>query len=160
MIGNVEIVGLDGVHRMLQAYTQPKLTRRLQNAINESAKVFVPPLRSEARRVSRRMGRAVVAKQSYKGIRGAHDVQRGEPHMHIGFRIRDAWFSHMVIGGTMEHGPRRKKALRFQVNGRWVTTRRVRGVLPNPMLAIVALRNEGRFMRSFNRELDRSEGRR
>lgn len=158
MIGQVEVVGVDGVHRMLNVYMQPKLTRRLQNAINESTKVFVPPLRTEARRVSRRMGRAVVQKQSYKGIRGAHDVQRGEPHMHIGFRIRDAWFSHFVIGGTREHGPRRKKALRFQVNGRWVTAQRVRGVKANPMIAIVATGLAGRFMRAFNRELDKSEG--
>lgn len=143
----VDIIGREGVHRMLANYTDPKLRRRLQAASKVGATVFKAPLKAEAGKVSKRMARAV-------SVRVA---KRDKPATVISFRSKTAFFRHFVIRGTRDHGPRRAKALAFQGRFGFVLTKRVRGVKANPLVARIFNRYQGRAYVAFYQDLTRTE---
>lgn len=157
--GAVTVVGADGVHQMLQDYTDPKLRKRLQRAMSAGAKVAVPPLRAESRTVSKRMGRAVTSKQTPKGLSGESKMRdpAGEPNAFVGYRRKTAFFAHMVIGGTKAHGPRSARILAWQGANGPIFANRVRGVRPNPIVSRVADANAARIYEAVNRSLDTTE---
>lgn len=144
---SVEITGVDGVRRMLQDYTNPKLTTRLQQATKAGAEVFKPAVKSEARQVSKRLARSVSVRKA----------KRDRPASILTFRPKVAWFRHFVIGGTRAHGPRRAKLMVFAGRSGTVRTAHVRGVKPNPIIARVAARLEGQAYAAIDRDLDRTE---
>lgn len=155
---SIEVRGIDGVHRMLEKYTDPKLTKRLQKAVSEGAKAYVPPLRAEARSVSKRMARAATSNQTGRGIVDAPKDLGRDPKAVVGFRAKLAFFSRFVVGGTKAHGPRRARALAFTGRGgHLVVVQHVRGVKPNPMIARVAQSHEGAASAAIDRSLDQTE---
>jgi len=157
-MSSVEVRGVDGVHRMLEKYTDPKLTKRLQKAVSAGAKVYVSPLRSEARPVSKRMARAVTSNQTGRGIVDAPRGGSRDPKAVVGFRAKLAFFARFVVGGTKAHGPRRARALAFRGRGgNLVVVQSVRGVKPNPMIARVAQSHEGAASAAIDRSLDQTE---
>lgn len=171
----VTFEGKEGVHRMLSAYSDPEITKRLKAATKDGAKVFVKPLKSEARPVSRRMANAVKVKANTKDDKPGYHVRfvtkKGSP--------ASPYFKHMVIGGTKSHGPRSAPALVFvpgwnqymnraprarRVGGSgsrtgWVRTSSVRGVKANPMVTRVADRYEAQAWAAFDKSLDSTEAR-
>lgn len=144
---SVEIRGADGVRRMLKQYTDPSLSKRVQSATKAGADVFKPALKAEARKVSKRMARGVSVRKA----------RRDRPATVVSIRPKVAFFRHFVIGGTKAHGPRRAPVMRFQGRNGLVTTKRVRGVPPNPMIARVADRLQGQAYAAIDRDLDRTE---
>lgn len=145
----IEIVGEEGVHKMLSDYTNPKLPKRLQDATKAGAEVFKPAVKAEARKVSKRLARSVSLRRA----------GRERPATIITFRPKVAFFRHFVIGGTKDHGPRRANALVFQTSSGWVVTKHVRGVRPNPIMDRVADRLSGQALDAVDRSLERSEAR-
>ena len=162
--------GIDDVHRMLSAYSDPRLTERLKAATKDGAKVFVKPLKSEARPVSRRMANSVKVLTN----------KRDKPGYHVKFKptgnqYTTPYFKHMVIGGTSSHGPRTSApALVFvpgwnpymgraprarRAGNAWVRAARVKGVRPNPMVTRVADRYEQQAYAAFDKSLDSTEAR-
>lgn len=144
---SVQIIGANGVHRMLADYMAPKLPKRLQDATKAGAEVFKPAVKAEARRVSKRLARSVSVRRAKKD----------RPATVLTFRPKVAFFRHFVIRGTKDHGPRRAAALSFQGRNGFVVTQRVKGVKPNPIINRVADRLEGQAYAAIDKALDRSE---
>ena len=156
---SIEVIGADGVHRMLQAYTDPTLTKRMAAATKAGAQVFGPPLTAEARTVSRRLAKSVSVRAG----------RRDKPSAVVTFRPKIAWFRHFIIGGTKAHGPRKARLLAFIPN--WnpyfsggppagasqVRTAQVRGVAANPIVDRVADRYTAQAYAAIDRALDQSE---
>jgi hypothetical protein len=143
----IRVEGIDGLHRALRPLLQPEMDLRMYAALKESAKVYKKALAAESRPASRTMAAAV---RYYK-------AKRDKPGYVIGYRRRKAFFTHFVIGGTRDHGPRKAKALVFVPgwnpylgasshgagNG-WVRAARVRGVKANNIVERVGTRLEQR----------------
>lgn len=144
---SVHVTGAPAVHEMLRDYMEPVLPQRLQKAMDEGAKVFVPPLKAEASRVSKRMARAVSRKRG----------KRDRPSTVVVFNRRRAFFAHFVIGGTKDHGPRSADRLAWQGKSGPIFARRVRGVQANPMVERVARRYEPQSYAAIDRSLDATE---
>ena len=156
----VTIEGLPEARAMLSPYSEANLTASLKAATKAAAKVFVRPLKAEARPVSRRMATAVKVLAN----------KRDKPGYHVAFRGKPAYFKHMVIGGTRPHGPKRAEALVFvpgwnqymgrapragRVGGGWVRARSVRGVPSNEMVARVFRAHEQQAADVAMREITR-----
>lgn len=143
-----ELRGLDGVRRMLQDYTNPKLSTRMQRATKAGGDVFKSPLQAEARKVSKRMARGVSSRRA----------ARERPAQIVSIRPKVAFFRHFVIGGTRDHGPRKASVMVFKAKGGGtVAARHVRGVPPNPMISRVASRHEGQAYAAIDRNLGSTE---
>lgn len=141
----VTIEGISGLRRALRPLLEPEITAALDASTKRAAQQLARELRTELRPVSRHMARAVRVRRA----------KRDRPGWVVGSRRKIAYFWHMVIGGTRDHGPRKAPALVFVPNvnqyigasshgvesGRVVRTRRVRGVRANPIVARVADRN-------------------
>lgn len=151
-----KVIGLDGVHRMLKAYTNPEFTRRMKSAVKAGGNELKGPMKSESASVSRRMGRAVSVVQSPTGLAGKISRTR-DPHVYVGYRRKTAFFAHFVVGGTQDHGPRSAPLMVFRGKNGTVRTRHVRGVKANPIPSRVAQRHESSVYRAIDRDLDRTE---
>lgn len=178
----IDIEGKEGVHEMLSAYADPEMTKRLKTATKAGAKVFVRPLKSEARGISRRMANSVKVLVNKKDKPGHYVAFRGKGPA-------NPYFKHMVIGGTKDHGPKRvarvsigrfsfgnkgAAALVFvpgwnpymnraprkgKVGGGWVRAQRVKGVGPRPIVTGVANSYETQAWAAFDKSLDSTEAR-
>lgn len=155
-MSDVEVRGADGVIRMLKAYTDPTMKRRLQRAVKAGADELKGPLRAESARVSRHMAKAVTTIQNPGTLSGKHD-RVTDPHVFVGYRRKVAPFAHIVIGGSRDHGPRKADVMVFSNPPVGVRARRVRGVTPNPIVSRVASRHEGAAYRAIDRDLDKTE---
>lgn len=152
-----EVRGADGVHKMLQQWTDPKLSKRLQTATKDGATVMKAPLKAEAARVSKRLARSVSVRQA----------KRDKPATIITFRPKVAFFRHFIVGGTRDHGPRKAPFLRFIPN--WnqyfpggppqgassIRSLHVRGVRPNPIPVRVAQAMSNAVYTAIDRSLDK-----
>jgi hypothetical protein len=144
----IQVRGIEGVRKMLKAYTHPTLSRRMQTATKAGGSVFKDPLKAEARKVSKRMARGVSVRRA----------RRERPATIVSIRPKMAFFRHFVIGGTRAHAAKRAPVMVFRTkDGGVVRTRHVRGVQPNPMIARVASQNEGQAYAAIDRDLDRTE---
>lgn len=159
----ISVQGVSGVRKMLAPFLDPELSRRMQDATKVGAKVLKPPLRSALSGVSKRMSKAI-------SIRKA---KRGRPATIVGSKRSKAFFWHMVIGGTKDHGPRAARYMVIGLNARRGSGSRsvrlqgpgvlrgqglrrvskVRGVPPNPIISEVADRNAARVMDAMNRHI-------
>lgn len=145
---SIEVIGVDGVRRMLQAYTAPTITRRMQTATRAGADVFKPAVKAEARAVSKRLASSVSVRKA----------KRDRPATIVTFRPKVAFFRHFVIGGTRGHPPRKAGAMVFKGrSGGLVVTKYVRGVPPNPIIRRVADRLELQAYAAIDRSLDSTE---
>lgn len=144
---SVQIIGADGVHKMLADYTSPKLPRRLQLATKAGAQVFKAPVVSEARKVSKRLARSV----------SVRNAKRDKPASVVTFRPKVAFFRHFVIDGTRDHGPRRARMLAWSSGGQTIFAKHVRGVKPNPIIERIAPRYEAQAYRAIDQALDKTE---
>lgn len=162
-----KVMGLDGVHRMLKAYTNPEFTKRMKSAVKAGGNELKGPMKSESAKASRRMGRAVSVVQSPTGLVGKIKRTR-DPHVYVGYRRKTAFFAHFVVGGTQDHGPKTAPLMTFRAKGTrgWATattsggvvrTKHVRGVKANPIPSRVAQRHESSVYRAIDRDLDRTE---
>ena len=140
----VQVKGVSGVQKMLRPWLEPELDKQLDAATKKSAQFLAKQLRSELRPISKHMARAVRVKRA----------RRDKPAWVVGSRRKTppgAFWWHMVIGGTKDHGPRKAAALVFVpgwnpylgasshgVGNGWVRASRVRGVKPNPLVKRVA----------------------
>lgn len=155
----IEVRGADGVHRMLQAYTEPKLTKRLQTATKDGATVLKPAVKAEAAKVSRRLSRSVSVRKAKREL----------PATIVTFRPKVAFFRHWIIRGTRDHGPRKAALLSFIPN--WnpyfgtaapsgasqVRTKTVRGMKPDPIMDRIADQFDGRVYQAIDQSLDKTE---
>ena len=128
---SIDVQGEAEVHKMLAQWMEPQATKRAQRAAKAGATVLKAPLKAEVGKVSKRMAKAVRV-----GV-----AKRDKPAYVVGHRAKRAFFWHMVIGGTRDHGPR-KAGNKFLIftgrSGQPVMVPRVRGVKANPMVARVA----------------------
>lgn len=155
-MSDIEIHGVDGVMRMLKPYTDPAFKRRMQSAVKAGGLALQGPLRAESGRVSKRMAKAVYVVQTPTSMVGRHDKVT-DPHVFVGYRRKTAFFAHMVIGGTREHGPRKARAMVFSNPPEGVVAHHVRGVRPNPIVARVASAHESQAYSAVWRDLDKTE---
>lgn len=162
----IEVQGVKELHRALQPLLEPEIRLRMEASLKQGAQVYSKELRREARPASTRMSRAV---RYYK-------AKRDKPGYVVGFRRRVAFFTHFVIGGTRDHGPRKAKLLWFvpgwnpygasshgvgRTDGRggaWVRAARVRGVKANPIVDRVADRFEGRVAKATEAQFVKETG--
>lgn len=162
-----DVRGIPEVRRMLKQYAHPELTRRAQQATKAGGQVFKAPLRAEAGKVSRRMRKGVSVRRA----------RRERPATIISIRPKVAFFRHMVIGGTKDHGPRAAPYMVIGLNdlrasgSRKVRVHgpgalrgqglrrvsRVRGVKPNPMIARVFDSYEGPAWKAVEMNLTSTE---
>lgn len=134
----LELQGMPEIRQMLAGWRDPALSKRAQKATRKGAQELAKPLRGKARKLSKRMAKSV----------WVHVAKRERPAMIVGHHRRDAFFWHMVIGGTKAHKPRRAKTLDFipgwnKYKGTpaptrgYVTATQVRGVRAHPIVAEV-----------------------
>ncbi len=63
-------------------------------------------------------------------------------HSRAQFKQRLIWrakHAHYLTEGTKDHGPKHAKSMRFQIGGRWINTRFVKGVKKRPFDVHAAL---------------------
>jgi hypothetical protein len=157
----VQVSGVDGVRRALAPWLEPELTAHLDAANKRAAQTMAKELRAEAKPVSKHMSRAVRVKRA----------RTGKPGWVVGSKRKIAFFWHMVIGGTRDHGPRKAKALVFVpgwnpylgassrgVDRGWIRAARVRGVGPNPIVERVARQHERRVAADIDRDMTKATG--
>lgn len=141
----VRVEGVDAIHRAFRPLLEPEITAILDAANKKAAQSLAKDVRAEARPVSKHMARAVRVKRA----------KTGKPGWVVGSRRKIAFFWHMVINGTRDHGPRKADALVFVpgwnpylgasskgVGSKWVRALRVRGVTANPIIDRVVSRRE------------------
>lgn len=98
----------------------------LQKATTAGAKAMKPFVQAAAPRgATGKLRRSVSARQA----------RRNRPAAVVGPRPKVAFYRHMVIGGTRDHGPRKARALAFQGPNGQVFAAHVRGVKPRPFVA-------------------------
>lgn len=144
----VSVQGVSGIRRALRPLYDPELTAAADAADKRGAQALAKELRAEVRPLSRRMGRAVRVKRA----------RTGKPGWVVGGRRKTAFFWHMVIDGTRDHGPRRAPALAFQVDGKWVRARRVRGVRGSDPIGAVMARSERRVAAQIEQDIAKGAG--
>lgn len=144
----IQVVGLERLQRAFRPLLEPELTRHLDAANKQAAQGLAKELRKEVRPASKRMARAVRVRRA----------KTGKPDWIVGSRRKVAFFWPWVIRGTRAHGPRRAKALHFQVGGQWVTTQRVAGVKANPAVDRVAQRHGKRAVEDAGRQFKQDVG--
>lgn len=158
---SVEVVGLSALARALRPLLEPELTEHIDAGTRAAARSLAKDLRAEARPVSAHMAKAVRVKRA----------RTGKPGWVVGSRRKIAFFWHMVIGGTKDHGPRKADQLVFipgfnpyigasskGVGNRVVRTRRVRGVRPNPIVDRVVARRERAVAAALQKDIAKGLG--
>lgn len=141
----VEVRGITELQRALRPLLEPEITKHIDASNKKAAQSLAKDLRKEAKPVSKHMARAVRVKRA----------KTGKPGWIVGSRRKIAFFWHMVIGGTKDHGPRKAPALVFVpgwnpyigasskgAGNKVVRAMRVRGVKPNPIVDRVVARRE------------------
>lgn len=157
----VRVEGVPAIHRAFRPLLEPEITAIIDASTKKAAQSLAKDVRAEARPVSRHMARAVRVKRA----------KTGKPGWVVGSRRKIAFFWHMVINGTRDHGPRKADALVFVPgwnpylgasshgagNG-WVRARRVRGVKPNPIIDRVVARRERQTADGIERDIVKRTG--
>lgn len=137
---SVEVLGLSGLQKALRPLLDPELTNTIDKANKKGAQTYAKRLRPAVGARSTRMRKAVRVRRA----------KTGKPGWIVGSKRSVAFFWPFVIGGTRDHGPRKAPALRFQVNGSWISTRRVRGVKADPIVEKVGKGSEAEVDRVIN----------
>jgi len=99
----VTVDGVPAIHRAFRPLLEPEITQIIDAANRTAARSLAKDVKAEARPVSRHMARAVRVKRA----------RTGKPGWVVGSRRKIAFFWHMVINGTRDHGPRKADALVF-----------------------------------------------
>ena len=141
---SVSIRGLEEVQAMLAKVGDPKEANKvLQRATDAGGKVLKPFL---------------VAGAPYPDMKAAvwiHRASRQRPATVAGHHVKKAFYWHMVVGGTKDHGPRRAPWIVFRSkSGAQVVTSRVRGVKPNPFVARAAASGQAAAMAAVEKVVD------
>lgn len=144
----VQVTGVSAIHRALRPLLDPELTQTIDVANKKGAQSLAKDLRAEARPLSKRMARSVRVKRA----------RTGKPGWVVGSRRKIAFFWHMVIGGTRDHGPRRATALVFVVGEKVVRALRVRGVKAHPIVDAVVRRREATVSKAIEADVVRKAG--
>jgi hypothetical protein len=129
---SVQVRGVPALHRALAKLLEPELTQAMDKANKQGANVYAKALRPAVGARSSRMRKAVRVKRA----------KTGKPGWVIGSKRKIAFFWPFVIGGTRAHGPRKARALAFQVGGNWVRASRVSGVPADPIVERVGRGSE------------------
>lgn len=144
----VTVKGSPEIHKAFAHLIDPELTKEIDAANRKQAQAIAKELRTAARPVSKRMARAVRVKRA----------KSGKPSWVVGSKRKIAFFWPFVIGGTRAHGPRRAPALAFEVGGRFVHARRVRGVPANPIVDRVIQGREAAAARDLEADIVQRTG--
>lgn len=145
----VRVQGVSGIRRALRPLLDPELTAAIDAANKRGAQALARELRTEVRPLSKRMGRAVRVKRA----------KTGKPGWVVGGRRKTAFFWHMVIDGTRDHGPKRAKRLAWKgAGGQPVFARRVRGVQGHDVVGAVMARSERRVADQIEQEIVKGAG--
>jgi hypothetical protein len=160
----IRVEGVSAVQHALSPFLQPELDRHLYAALKPGAMTFKREVAKEARPASMRMSKAARYRKA----------KRDKPGYVIGFKRKKAYFAHMVIGGTKDHGPRKADALVFVPGwnpyggassrgvggskGGWVRASRVSGVKPNPIVERAASRADAAVTRQVEAALAKETG--
>lgn len=157
----VTVDGVPAIHRAFRPLLEPEITAIIDASNKKAAQSLAKDVRAEARPVSRHMARAVRVKRA----------KTGKPGWVVGSRRKIAFFWHMVINGTRDHGPRKADALVFVpgwnpylgasshgVGNGWVRAKRVRGVKPNPIIDRVVARRERQTADGIERDIVKRTG--
>lgn len=157
----VEVAGVPGIRGAVAKWLEPEITEELDAANRTAARTLAKDLKSEMQPVSRHMARAVRVKRA----------RTGKPGWVVGSRRKVAFFWHMVINGTADHGPRSADALVFVpgwnpylgpsshgTGNRVVRVTRVKGVPSNDLVGRVADRSEGRVAKRIDNDMTRMTG--
>ena len=149
---NVQILGIPEVMAALDRIDDAGEKKVLQQAVTAGAKAMKPYVVAAAPRgATGKLKRSISARQA----------RRNRPAAVVSPRPKVAFYRHMVIGGTKEHGPRKAKALVFQSTSRargWVYALRVKGTPPRPFIARGFAAGEPSAMRAINAVLDKAIG--
>ena len=156
-----QVTGVSGIRKALAPWLEPELTRELDAANRAAARTLAKALRSVVTPLSKHMARAVRVKRA----------RTGKPGWVVGSRRKVAFFWHMVIRGTKDHGPRKADALVFVpgwnpylgassqgVGNKVVRTKRVRGVRGHDAIGAVMQRHERRVADGIDAAMTKSTG--
>jgi hypothetical protein len=159
----IRVEGVSGVRKMLAPFLEPELTRNLQEATKQGAKQLKAPLKAAVAPLSKRMSASVYV----------HKAKRDRPATVIGHHVKKAFFWHMVIGGTKDHGPRAAPYMVIGLNAlrgsgsrqarisgpgalRGQGLRRVshvRGVKAHPVIEQIARSNESKVVDAMHKHI-------
>lgn len=145
---SVQVTGLSGIQKAFRPLMEPEITILFDAANKRGAQLYAKALRPEARRVSKRMGRAVRVRRA----------RTGRPDWVVGSRRKVAFFWPFVIGGTKDHGPRKARLLAWEGPNGLIRAARVRGVPANPIVERVAKANERRIADAISIDFGKQAG--
>jgi hypothetical protein len=157
----VQVRGVTELQRALRPLLEPELTNMLDAENKKAAQALAKDVRAEAKPVSKHMAKAVRVKRA----------KTGKPGWVVGARRKVAWFWHIVIGGSKDHGPRNADAMVFipgwnpylgasskGVGSKVVRVKRVRGVRANPIIERVVARREATVARKLENDIAKRAG--
>ncbi len=150
MPAGVQILGIAEVQRALDRIDDAGEKKVLQAAVTAGAKAIKPYVVAAAPRgATGKLKRSISARQA----------KRDRPAAVVSARPKVAFYRHMVIGGTKDHGPKKAKALVFPgKQGGLVRTGHVRGTSSRPFIAEGFAAGEPAAMRAINAVLDKAIG--
>jgi hypothetical protein len=144
----VDVRGIPEVKAALGKMEGPAAKKMLQLATKEGGKVLKKAVQAEAPKgATGKLRRSV----------SARTVKRNRPGTVIAPRPKVAFYRHMVIGGTRDHGPR-NPANRFLIfrgrGGENVMVPRVKGNPPNPFVSRGFDRGQAAAMAALEKVVD------
>lgn len=157
----VQVRGVSELQRALRPLLDPEFTDIIDAENKKAAQSLAKDVRAEAKPASKHMAKAVRVKRA----------KTGKPGWVVGSRRKIAFFFHMVIVGTRDHGPRRADAMVFipgwnpyiggsskGVGNKVVRTKHVRGVRANPIIERVVARREAGVARKLENDIAKRAG--
>lgn len=148
----IEVRGIDGIRKALRPLLEPELSQGLDRANKKGAQTFAKALRPAVKVESSRMAKAVRVKRA----------KTGKPGWVVGSKRKVAFFWPFVIGGTRAHGTKASSGGKLMVftpkGGTTIRTRRVRGVVANPIVERVARSNEQRVANQIDQDVMKATG--
>jgi len=128
MVG-IEVDGIDAVLAALGSLNTKKAKALLQKSATAGARALKPYVKAAAPK-----GRTGALKRSIR----SGQTKRNRPAARVYNAKKVAFYRHMVVGGTVAHGPRTHPVIAFQtgaITSPWIYAKQVRGTKPRPFFA-------------------------
>ena len=125
----IEVEGIYDVVAALSSLTDKQAKAMLQKSATAGARALKPYVKAAAPK-----GRTGALKRSIR----SGQTKRNRPAARVYNAKKVAFYRHMVVGGTVAHGPRTHPIIAFQtgsITSPWIYAKQVRGTKPRPFFA-------------------------
>jgi hypothetical protein len=125
----IDVQGVNAVVAALGKMTDKQAKAMLQKSATAGARALKPYVKAAAPK-----GRTGALKRSIR----SGQTKRTRPAARVYNAKKVAFYRHMVVGGTVAHGPKTHPIIAFQtgsITSPWIYAKQVRGTKPRPFFA-------------------------